>query len=136
MRHNELEMFLVIFAPHIRDFFFMPYHFINVYRTQHTPLTLACLWNHPLFLQLINHIPVKCMPVELGGDLYTDHKAWLLKCQDSMTNRDPSTVCEPAPPPTLHSGLDRVESGENNPNMVPFGDQDPSSSVEQVGSMF
>ncbi|XP_050721282.1 tyrosine-protein phosphatase non-receptor type 9-like isoform X5 [Eriocheir sinensis] len=81
--------------------------------------------------ELINHIPVKCMPVELGGDLYTDHKAWLLKCQVSMTNRDPSTVCEPAPPPTLHSGLDRVESGENNPNMVPFGDQDPSSSVEQ-----
>ncbi|MPC27639.1 Tyrosine-protein phosphatase non-receptor type 9 [Portunus trituberculatus] len=81
--------------------------------------------------ELSNHIPVKCMPVELGGNLTTDHKAWLKKCQTSMTNRDPSTVCEPAPPPTLHSGLNRVESSDDNPSMVPFGDQDPSSSVEQ-----
>lgn len=87
----------------------------------------------PFYFQLSNHIPVKCVPVELGGNLSTDHKAWLLKCQASMTNRDPSTVCEPAPPPNLHSGLSRVDSGDDNPSMVPFGDQDPSSSVEQVG---
>lgn len=75
-------------------------------------------------LQLVNHIPVKCLPVELGGDLTFDHQAWLVQCLASMTNRDPSTVCEPSPP------LTHFPDTDNHNTMIP--EDEPNSCVEQV----
>ncbi|XP_069936492.1 tyrosine-protein phosphatase non-receptor type 9 isoform X1 [Cherax quadricarinatus] len=83
--------------------------------------------------ELVNHIPGKCLPRDLGGDLSVDHNAWLLRCQASMTNRDPSGVCEPVPPLTFQSGHNSTADSDNNSTtMVPTGDHDPTSSVEQL----
>ncbi|XP_020715139.1 tyrosine-protein phosphatase non-receptor type 9 isoform X2 [Ceratitis capitata] len=34
------------------------------------------------------HVPLKALPVHLGGALEIDHATWLLQCRKSMTNRE------------------------------------------------
>ncbi|KAK3865554.1 hypothetical protein Pcinc_028848 [Petrolisthes cinctipes] len=74
--------------------------------------------------ELVNHIPGKCLPLELGGDLTFDHQAWLVQCLASMTNRDPSTVCEPSPP------LTHFPDTDNHNTMIP--EDEPNSCAEQL----
>lgn len=37
---------------------------------------------------LSSHVPLKSLPVHLGGLLQIDHSTWLLHCHRSMTNRE------------------------------------------------
>lgn len=85
--------------------------------------------------QLVHHIPLSALPIELGGSLRTDHQSWLNVCHKSLLNNK-NELCDLASynkfPLITHTNGAIEDSSQSGNGRLSEDDEESSSSATDL----